>query len=783
MKPLNIEARILLAALLPMILLALVLSVIFHFNRSSELRDSHIQRAEALVRQMAASSEYSLFTGNREALQALLNQLVGEADVRSATIVGADGKLIVRAGTPGFSGLPELADTEISSLSPGRSFLLIRPIIGSQLALQDPFAETSDMVAKPKQIGRLLLEISTEKLASREREILLTGLLTMLGGVLFGSLLAVILSRGIIVPFKQIIGVVNRIAHGELGARVPKLANSSLQSLEEGLNTMAASIETGKDLLEQRVSEATAELRVQKEAAELASSAKSSFLANMSHEIRTPLSVIIGLGDLLRHDIRNPGHKRKLDQLCASSEHLLGVINTILDLSKIEAERLVLQHGEFCLDAVLERVLPLFEDSAQEKGLLLATDIAPPLRVLRLQGDALRLSQVLINLLSNAIKFTERGTVNFGIERVGADAASIRLRFCISDSGCGIPLADQTRLFRPFSQIDSSTTRRHGGTGLGLAISQHLVKMMGGVIEINSQPDVGSTFYFTLTFPRASARTADTAPLPANAIGANMQEQRILLVEDHPLNQEILLEMLENLGCKQVDVAADGIEAIECALTQHYSLILMDMHMPRLDGTQATQNIRALPGYSTTPIIALTASALAEDRQLCLDAGMNDHLGKPVTSDMLATMLGRWLPGIAPGSDLPALCQNELSRALMQIPEIEISTVWRSSAKQIETYHSLLDRFIHTNRQEILRFQEQLSAGELDLAHNYIHGLKGVAGFLGARRIEALAREIEQGLHTGIGIVGIKGLGRQCQAELLKLEQSLQKLPVPQTAD
>lgn len=377
-----------------------------------------------------------------------------------------------------------------------------------------------------------------------------------------------------------------------------------------------------------------------KDAAEQASQAKSMFLANMTHEIRTPLHVIIGLAHLLRRDLTDPTSRQRLDQLCSTSDHLLSLINDVLDLSRIEARGLVIEYGDFTLDDVLANVLRMIEGPAREKGLALATDIEPPLRGLRLRGDALHLAQVLINLSGNAVKFTDRGSVHLAVARLAEDEDNVTLRFAVEDTGIGIAAEDQERLFGAFERGHSPTIRERGGTGLGLAISQHLVEMMGGRIEVRSNPGTGSSFAFDLVFARVGQGISEAR---AGASAQDLRGMRVLFAEDHPLSQRILFEMLVGLGC-DVDFASDGVEAVERAQARSYDLILLDMQMPRMDGVEAARAIRALPGHHDTPIVALTASAYAEDRQRCLEAGMNGHIGKALTPSSLAAALGPYRP-------------------------------------------------------------------------------------------------------------------------------------------
>ncbi|OHC69030.1 MAG: hypothetical protein A2045_04020 [Rhodocyclales bacterium GWA2_65_20] len=508
-----------------------------------------------------------------------------------------------------------------------------------------------------------------------------------------------------------------------------------------------------------------------KEKAEQASRAKSAFLANMSHEIRTPLNVIIGLGHLLRRNLADPVQEQRLAQLCASSDHLLALVNDILDLSKIEADRLVLDASGFRLGTVVDRVLEILARPAGDKGLKVTAVVAPAVRQVALRGDPVRLEQILINLGSNAVKFTHQGTVRLEIAVRAEDAATMTLGFAVADTGIGIAAADQAQLFQVFTQVDASPTRTHGGSGLGLAISQRLAALMGGKIAVESQTGVGSRFSFELTLPRATG-----VPAAAAAVASDLRGLRVLFAEDHPLSQEILFEMLEHIGC-EVEAASDGAEALACAQARSYDLILMDMQMPKMDGLAATRAIRALPGHRDTPIIALTANAFAEDRQRCLDAGMNGHIGKPVTPATLAAVLGQWLPDLAVPRDEAPACDNELGRALAGIAGLNVGSVWRGSPQRLADYRAQLDLFVTLHAQDMARLREQLAAGGHDAAHVVAHNLKGIAGLIGARRIAALADEIVHALRTGKDADSIAALTGACEAELAGLAQAVRTLP------
>jgi signal transduction histidine kinase len=404
--------------------------------------------------------------------------------------------------------------------------------------------------------------------------------------------------------------------------------------------------------LEQTVAERTQALSIAKELAEAANRAKSTFLANMSHELRTPLNGVLGMITLARRRMVDPKGLDQIDKATDAAKRLLAIINDILDLTKIEAERLNLEAADFKLGTVLDDMVDLVGESARRKGLELRVEASQATRNMSLCGDSLRLGQILLNLAGNAVKFTEHGDIVLRVVARHETAAGIPLRFEVEDRGIGIAGEDQARLFSAFEQADGSTTRRFGGTGLGLAISKRLAQMMGGEIGVDSTPGQGSTFWFTVRLPRG----AEAPPSIPDALRAEELEQalqwfsgmRILLVEDEPINAEITLALLEQVGMR-ADVAVDGLAAVARARERKYALILMDVQMPGLNGIEATRAIRGESRNRDTPILALTANALEEDRRACLDAGMNAHVGKPFNAVTFYEALLHWLPVPTPG--------------------------------------------------------------------------------------------------------------------------------------
>ena len=381
--------------------------------------------------------------------------------------------------------------------------------------------------------------------------------------------------------------------------------------------------------------------------AQASDAAKTKFLAHMSHELRTPVNGVLGMLELVGQTEPGPKRAHYLETARRSAELLLGVINGVLDISKIEAGNVELEAGPLDLRTVVQEVTDAFAEMARGKGVELTSTLPVNLPT-ALVGDAARLRQVLTNLIGNAIKFTEKGEIGIRVQTVDMSADFAIIAFAVSDTGVGIPRDKQRRIFDAFAQADSSTTRRYGGTGLGLAIAKQLCEMMGGSIEVTSEPGRGSTFRFTARFDRQNPQEDQTDHSPfgealERSAPRSTGRVRVLLAEDNTINLEVARGMLENFGC-EVDGASNGQETLEHHAVGIYDLIFMDCQMPDMDGFQATVEIRKRELHSgqRVPIVALTANAIHGDREKCLRAGMDDYIPKPFTAAQMHAALAKW---------------------------------------------------------------------------------------------------------------------------------------------
>ena len=509
--------------------------------------------------------------------------------------------------------------------------------------------------------------------------------------------------------------------------------------------------------MEELVRQRTAELSEALSAAKIADRAKDAFLANISHELRTPLSAVIGFSGLAQPLCTNARQRDYLGKIMQAGSTLSAIINDLLDLSKITAGHMALESATFSLRALLDRNRSLMAYQAEEKGLTLVEQIDDDTPDVLL-GDPLRLEQILLNLLSNAVKFTARGGIRVDVGVHARQAERVGLQIAVSDTGIGLDEADLQHLFKPFSQTDTSISRKFGGTGLGLAICKHLAEMMDGDISASSNPAGGTTFRVRLWF-KPGQREDLPADHPA-AAGAqaptSYRDARVLVVDDQQFNREVVEGLLAVVGIvpQMANNGQEALDLLEKAGAGAFDLVLMDIQMPVMDGLTATRALRTRAGFSDLPVIAMTAHTMAHEKQRSLDAGLNDHIGKPFDNQRFYALLRQWIPR---DKQLAAEAACTSAAALPPPPDAQLAALQGIDTQvglalfvgDEARYRHWLGNFIDEAPRLLEAIRQGLASGQSEVAGNAAHTLKGRSGMLGMNELHRLAATLETALDGG----------------------------------
>ncbi|EJD0500918.1 two-component sensor histidine kinase BarA [Salmonella enterica] len=886
----SLRARMMILILAPTVLIGLLLSIFFVVHRYNDLQRQLEDAGASIIEPLAVSSEYGMNLQNRESIGQLISVLHRRHSdiVRAISVYDDHNRLFVTSNfhlDPSQMQLPAGAPfpRRLSVDRHGDIMILRTPIISESYSPDE--SAIADAKNTKNMLGYVALELDLKSVRLQQYKEIFISSVMMLFCIGIALIFGWRLMRDVTGPIRNMVNTVDRIRRGQLDIRVEGFMLGELDMLKNGINSMAMSLAAYHEEMQHNIDQATSDLRepleqmeiqnveldLAKKRAQEAARIKSEFLANMSHELRTPLNGVIGFTRLTLKTELNPTQRDHLNTIERSANNLLAIINDVLDFSKLEAGKLILESIPFPLRNTLDEVVTLLAHSSHDKGLELTLNIKNdvPDNVI---GDPLRLQQVITNLVGNAIKFTESGNIDILVEKRALSNTKVQIEVQIRDTGIGIPERDQSRLFQAFRQADASISRRHGGTGLGLVITQKLVNEMGGDISFHSQPNRGSTFWFHIHLdlnpnviidgpstaclagkrlayiePNATAaqctldllsdtpvevvysptfsalplahydimilsvpvtfrepltmqheRLAKAASmtdflllaLPCHAqINAEKLKQggaaacllkpltstrllpalteycqlnhhpepllmdtskitmTVMAVDDNPANLKLIGALLED-KVQHVELCDSGHQAVDRAKQMQFDLILMDIQMPDMDGIRACELIHQLPHQQQTPVIAVTAHAMAGQKEKLLSAGMNDYLAKPIEEEKLHNLLLRYKPGANVAARLMAPEPAEF--IFNPNATLDWQLALRQAAGKPDLARDMLQMLIDFLPEVRNKIEEQLVGENPNGLVDLVHKLHGSCGYSGVPRMKNLCQLIEQQLRSGV---------------------------------
>ncbi|WP_435927646.1 two-component sensor histidine kinase BarA [Dryocola sp. BD613] len=886
----SLRARMMILILAPTLMIGLLLSTFFVVHRYNDLQHQLEDAGASIIEPLAVASEYGMSFHSRESIRQLVSVLHRRHSdiVRVISVFDEKNKLFVTSNfqlSPSGLQLPDgqKPPKSLNVARKGDVIILRTPIISESYSPDE--SAVADAKPAGNTLGYVAVELDLKSVRLQQYREIFISTMMMLFCIGIAMLFAYRLMRDVTGPIRNMVNTVDRIRRGQLDSRVEGFMLGELAMLKNGINSMAMSLTAYHEEMQHNIDQATSDLRetleqmeiqnveldLAKKRAQEAARIKSEFLANMSHELRTPLNGVIGFTRLTLKTDLNQTQRDHLHTIERSANNLLTIINDVLDFSKLEAGKLILESIPFPLRSTLDEVVILLAHSAHDKGLELTLNIKNdvPDNVI---GDPLRLQQVITNLVGNAIKFTESGNIDLLVEKRSQGNNKVQIEMQIHDTGIGIPAREQSRLFQAFRQADASISRRHGGTGLGLVITQKLVNEMGGDISFHSQPNRGSTFWFhvnldlnpnavldghstenlagkriayveqnasaaqstlnllagtpltvvyspsfamlpdehydilligiavnatdtlsmenpkmvratamtdclilalpchafvsaealkkqgvtacllkpvtsTRLLPMLANRLFGRAPELSASVSSGKFPMTVMAVDDNPANLKLIGALLED-HVQNVVLCESGLQAIDRAKQMQIDIILMDIQMPEMDGIRACELIRQLPHHQQTPIVAVTAHAMAGQKEKLLSAGMNDYLAKPIEEQKLHNLLIRYQPG-GIAALLPAP-PEAVSPASNKNQTLDWALALHQAANKPDLARDMLQMLLAFLPEVRNTVEEQLVGEEPPGLVDIIHKLHGSCSYSGVPRLKNLCQQLEHEMRNGV---------------------------------